>query len=37
MEPNFSGRFGDGGNVCIHSATVEVSWVALFQSAVCDK
>ena len=33
----FSGRFGNGRNVCIHPTTVEASWIVLFQSAVCDK
>ena len=31
--PIFSGRFGNGRN----SATMEAIWVALFQSAICDK
>ena len=32
----FSGEFGNRRNVCIHLTTVEMSWIVLFQSAVCD-
>ena len=33
----FSGRFENGRNVCIHVTTVEVSWIVLFQSAICGE
>ena len=33
----FSGRLGNGRNVCIHPTTVETNWVVLFQSTVCGE
>ena len=32
----FPGGFGDGRNVCIYSTTVEVSWIVLLKSTVCN-